>query len=649
MADASTIGAAFSNYEGNPALGGGSLGFGKIDTRPLDDLARYTFIYNTAEYNQRQKDAEAAAKEIADSTSYDLNTGIKKDADVLKSKYNDLINFIRDNPDAINYRNKEQWAKYKTMRNDLQDDVTAAKVRNTMYMSRQNEIQNEQEPELKAYLQGQLNNEIAGTDIRTPLKATAKFDIAPVPVGAAPTLKVQTTDIGRNVIGQADWTLPDMKLVNNAATALATGLGNLADFQNTPQFKELPTAAQELVKQRALALQASGKLEPVESAKFFNEALKQLPPDAFTTVDGQKVLNMDALKESNNSLVKGIAQQVDNYNQQMAQMRDNISKGFFKDSFGRELRFGNDASGLQQSDYKNIDLNKGITPEDLIKIKMIAQTPQPERTIKVTQTDNEIQRENIAARWAEIGVQRDKLKQANTQSVIGADSVLKEVADAINSGQDQTRRVGAGNNIKSEENVKVISDPNLLKEFATIDKDGKEVNRPSVVVYHPKSNQLTLTYYKQPEMEYVKNENGKDANGDPVTTTTLQPKAGQNIGPDGFLRNNKGQTIVDREIPLGATQWMGQIVGRKFSADDKGAVNNLVSQVYDHFNRNLGDLSAHYQGGATAPGPKQTTQTQTSSTTTKIPQGYQKYDYNGKTYYTDGTNFVDENGNPIKQ
>lgn len=607
MAEASSIGAAFENYTGDQALGGGTLGFGRIDTRPLEDLARYTFIYNKAEYDQRQKDAEAAAKQIAEATSYDLNSGIKKDADALQSKYNDLINFIRNNPDAINYRNKEQWAKYRTMRNDLENDLQGAKVRNSMYMSRQNEIQDTQAPELKAFLQDQLNKEIAGTDIRTPLKATAKFDIAPVPVGAAPTLKVQTTDVGRNIIGQADWTLPDMQLVNNAASALATGLGNLSNYEADPRFKELPPEAQALVKQRFLAQQASGKLEPVESAKNFNQALQQLPANLYTTVNGQKTLNMDALKTSNNSLVSGIAQQVDNYNQHMAQMRDYISKGFFKDSFGRELHFGNDASGLKQSDYKDINLNDGITPEDLIKIRMIAQSPQPERSIKIIQTDNEIQAQNVAARYAELGLQKEKLRQANTQSLIGADSVLKQVADALNGGQDQTRRTGAGGKITGEERVKVISDPNLLKEFATIDKDGKEVNRPSIVVYHPKTNQLMLTYFKQPEMEAVKTE---DATG---TTSSYQPKPGQNIGPDGFLRNSRGETIVDREIPLSGSQWLSQISGRMFSADDKGGVNNLVSQVYDKFNRNLGDLAAHYQGGATAPGPKTTTTTTTTA------------------------------------
>lgn len=620
MAEASSIGAAFENYTGDQALGGGSLGFGRIDTRPLEDLARYTFIYNKAEYDQRQKDAEAAAKEIADSTNYDLNSGIKKDADQLQSKYNDLINFIRNNPDAINYRNKEQWAKYRTMRNDLNNDLQGAKQRNLIYMSRQNEIQDTQAPELKAFLQDQLNKEIQATDIRTPLKATAKFDIAPVPVGPAPTLKVQTTDVGRNVIGQADWTLPDMQLVNNAATALGTGLLNLSNYEADPRFKELPPEAQALVKQQFLAQQASGKLEPVESAKNFNQALQQLPANLYTTVNGKKVLNMDALKDSNNPLVRGVAQQVDNYNQRMAQMRDYISKGFFKDSFGRELHFGNDASGLKQSDYKDINLNDGITAEDIIKMKMIAQSPQPERSIKIIQTDNEIQRENIAARWAEIGIARDKVKQANSQSIIGADSVVNEVIDAINNGQPYTRHQANGPDTK----VKIISDPNLLKEFASIDKDGRETNRPSVVVFHPDSNKITLTYYKEPQKESVKTENA-----DGTTTTEYKVKTGQNIGPDGFLVNKDGKTIVDREIDLSPSQWMGQIAQRKFSADDRGPVNNLVSQIYKAFDNNLQNMVNKYHGGATAPGPKQSS---SSSTTTERKYGK---DSKGNAFFSD--------------
>ena len=63
---AADIGANASNYTGNAGLGGGSFGSFQLDTKPIEDLAKYTMLYNKSLFDQRQKDAEAAATEIAD-------------------------------------------------------------------------------------------------------------------------------------------------------------------------------------------------------------------------------------------------------------------------------------------------------------------------------------------------------------------------------------------------------------------------------------------------------------------------------------------------------------------------------------------------------------------------------------------------------
>lgn len=612
------IGANFSNYAGNSALGGGSLGFGKIDTRPLDDLARYTFIYNQAEHAQRQKDAEAAAKEIADATSYDLTSSIPKDAELLQTKYNDLINYIRDNPDAINYRNKDQWAKYKTMRNDLENDLSGAKVRNLMNIKRQNEIQEQTNPELKSFLEGQLKDEIAGSNIRTPLRQTSLFDIAPVKVGPAPTLKVQTTDVGKNVIGQADWTMPDMKMLGSVANTLVSGLVNLNDYKNDPRFQSLPDEVKARVepylKQQFLAQQASGKLEPVESAKNFNAALRSLPPEFYTA---DKKLNLDKLKESNNTLVRGIVEQAQAYNQRMDEMTKNIKAGFFKDNFGGELHFGNDASGLNEADFKKINLDDGVSPEELVKMRMLGMSPQPERTIKLLQTDNEIQRQNIAARWAEIGIDKAKLNMANQQSIIGADSVLREVSDAINNATPMLRMISSGDKTKESQRIYKIADPNLLKEFATIDKDGNVVNRPDDIFYDKGNNDLRLTYYKKYTPADGKKITSYDADaGGQTSKTVITDKNGNEVNVGDLILNSKGNPIIEREVKLNPTEWMGQITGRKFSANDKGPVNNFIDQIYNKFDRNLEKMARYYQGGATAPGPE--TKQKVSASTTQL-------------------------------
>lgn len=608
MATAAEIGATGSSYTGDAGLGGYGLGFGKIDTRPFQDLARYTMLYNKSEYDQRQKDAVAKANELSDALSYDLTSSIPKDAKVLQDKYNGLVSYLRDNPDAVDYKNQKKWLEYKKMRNDLTNDIQQAGVRNTMNLGRQNEIDATTQPELKQYLQDKLDQEIEATDIRTPLRHSAKYDIAPVPITEAPTRKFGVTDVGRNVIGTADWTVLDQAALNNQAATLATGLANSTDFAQQPDFQKLPPQVQARIMDQYKAQQASGKLLPVKMAENFNAAIQNTPGFFTTTPDGKKVVDMNAVLKSDNGLVRGNAEQIQTYNNAMDQMVKYIKSGYFKDEFGRELHFGNDASGLRESDYKKIDLTDGLQPEELLKMQIWgASKTQPTREIKLLQTDNEIQRENIAARWQELGLQKEKFNYQKSGSIVGADSVLREVADVINSGQPFTRT----HNGKAEK-VQVISDPNLIKEFATIDKEGKEVNRPDDVVFNPQTNGLTLTYYKRPEKI---REHELDEDGKPIAdkyTGNYVVKPGQNVGPDGYLLNNRGERIVADEKPLNARQWMGQVVGRKFSADDKGQVNNLVNEVYDKIGEgSLLKLAAKYKPGATPP-ETGTTETGTS-------------------------------------
>src|SRR5688572_29054226 len=108
----SDIAVSSNRYRGDPGLGGGTFSFIELDLKPLEDLAKYTMLYNKSEYDQRQKDAEAIAKEIADLTSFDLTSGIEKDREHLDKEYRDFISWVNANPDARNYRNKELYTQY---------------------------------------------------------------------------------------------------------------------------------------------------------------------------------------------------------------------------------------------------------------------------------------------------------------------------------------------------------------------------------------------------------------------------------------------------------------------------------------------------------------------------------------------------------
>lgn len=414
MAEAAVIGATASNYQGDVGLGGGTFGFFKLDLRPLEDLARYTMLYNREEYLQRQKDAESIAKEISESTSYDLTSGIDKDRKYLTQKYDELINYIRENPTALDYRNKEQWLKYKTMRNNLANDIASGKIRNTMYMLRQNEIQNTTEPGLKIQLQKDLNDEIAATDIKTPLKNTQQFDLTPIAVSEAPLTTIYTTDIGNNFFRTSNVDVINMQAARNLANAATTGLSDITDYESLPQYQALRTDEERnIFKQQYEQSAASGKLVQIESAKRWNEALQQYQNDPkFQNQDG--TLNLESLIKNGKGFISKMASNIKAFNDSMKQMRDYIRNGYFKNNKGAVLEFGVDEDQVSEGDYKDIDLSDGLQPEEIVLMEMIAKKQLlSNQQQKVTATGFGIDRERSWLSYR-ASLQRQENKEVKT-------------------------------------------------------------------------------------------------------------------------------------------------------------------------------------------------------------------------------------------
>ena len=169
---------------------------------------------------------------------------------------------------------------------------------------------------------------------------------------------------------------------------------------------------------------------------------------------------------------------------------------------------------------------------------------------KIQQTDNALQ-------WANYGLSRERLAKADNEDLLGAESVINEVSDVINSGTPTRveNYLGTG----KTKIIVEISEPNLLKEFATIDKDGKTTKTPDVVQFDKEKNQLNLVYFAK----------------------KLSPT---------------GKRQIEESISLAPTQWMGQIVRRKYPNKDIGGINTIVDEVYNKNGRDLFKLSQKVGG-----------------------------------------------------
>lgn len=364
MAEAAVIGLSGTGYTGNAALGGGSFGSFQLDTKPIEDLARYTMLFNKAEYDQRQKDAEKAADEIADLTSFDLTSGIPKDAKLLSDKYDKITAYVRENPNALDYRNKKEWTEYNRMKNDLDNDLRGAKVRNTMFALRQKEVQDEKDPALRKLMQEELDREISETDIRTPIKHSQQYNDK----------------------------LPEIPAVGSVKFDVWAKLPN-DNVQRKYQMLDVPgmwgKAVEMDLRNKAIDVDASSpdgkRIAIAKSNNVWNksaEVINAIIPKAIGA-DGK----VDPSKLDRTSAgVYAIAQE---YNKYVREKKAEIASGVYTDAIGKPIQFG--PNGIKEDDYREIVIEDGIDGVEMAVIAMFAKSPADAYETELKQTDNAIQ------------------------------------------------------------------------------------------------------------------------------------------------------------------------------------------------------------------------------------------------------------------
>lgn len=572
MAEASTIGGAFSSYTGDPNLGGGSLGAFQLDTRYLYDFARYAMLYNREEQARKQREAEKAAEELGKIADYDLTTSIQKDAKHLQQRYDRLISYVKQNPGALQFKNRDQWIEYQRMKNELANDIRGAKTRNVMNIAREREIGDQKDEDIKAFMRSNLDKEIADTDIRTPIKVSQEYDLT---IPKFEENKGQSILVNRrlpNEIFQDDYEIFDAAEADRTGAAMAldvafdtgTTTGNLKDkiFK-----KNIYTSMRDRL----------------------NEAIKSAELEV-TEQDPAKKQEQIKAKLASTGILKNMVNIFEDYNRYV---------GDVQKRFQNQELSGN---GVNPDSYNPINWADGVSDVELAKAVQYLNWKGDKKETKIIQTNEAIEKARLAAEWARIGVAEAQLNKSSTEDLISATAVIREAADVLNSGQPFDIKEGG-----KTRRISRITDPNLLKEFGTIDKDNNVTNVPDDVYYDKPNNKLKLVYYM------------RDDEGKIITT------------------KKEGGTAVDRQVDLVATQWLGQIAKRKNPNKDIGGVNALIETFFNTkgVDRKLENLSLIY--GTNLQGTTGKSSTQSSSTTTPGAATGKKRVYKG----------LDANGDPI--
>lgn len=546
---AADIGAGGSNYVGNAGIGGGNFGVAKIDTRPLQELAHYTFLYNRSEYDQRQKDMELAAAQLAEITSYDPNSPIPGDTKKGHEFIDNLVKYATDNNGKVlDYRNKKEWAQYNKDKAETATAIGWIKTRAIEYKAIQERIAGETNPKMKKLLQEKLDKQANSTDIYTHLRLP-EYDIKPVNMTAPGRFKVDVTLDDGNTFIQKNLELPDMKDVNNQAATAEAGLNELILGKGTEAF-EYQTA--------------SGKMEPVESAKYISGIISQ-----YKTPTGEIDFQKLRAENAENTILIGHLDQIETYNGNMKMMLDGFRDGTFRDSTNPKLQFA--YGPINEKDYAMIDLSKGsITTRELLKVRALGMAASPNIKTDIVQSDNALDAQRLRVQWAQYGLEKRKLDDADNGDILAADGIIREMADIINAGDKQENMVTVAEKGKKDKQVFKIGDPNILLKFATIDKDGKTTRIPDEARYNPKTNEIDLVYFRKITDRTVVKKPGENYEDGDVSTTTENTKIKGNI---------TGGRQIEEVKPLNVRTWANMISQRTFGGNDRGKVNEIVQAI----------------------------------------------------------------------
>jgi hypothetical protein len=486
-----------NSYTGNAALGGSVSQEYAIDSQPIQNLAYYTMLANKAEKEERLKRGQEAANEVAQLTSYDLSTAITKDRKQIQKEYDDLIEYARQNPSVLDYNeNKDGYIEYHKKKNAFVNQLKGAKTRTVAYEKRKADIAADTNPRSKALREKQLEDIANGTDIYTPIPTEDEYDLTAPKIKPPTTVKFDVTRQDGMGVGSREVSLLNMKDINAQSVSIALGLQSDQLDINSPEFIALSPDAQKKKVEEFERRKASGRLIHVEMAGKYNEALAQYKDPNTGVVNGEQL--------QKNPLMVGVIKQFETYNRYVSTMKAQIKAGVFKDKAGKALTFG--MNNLDEADYQTINWEDGVSPEELIKLDIMAQAPADSYKTDYKETNDDIERMNAqSARInanANAGELELKKKQWQASQQYGSETVKNgamERARRIFGDIIKTGKANGQNSVILDEKALRSMNVEQLKYLGvtSVSEDGKPIFKD-----------LKLEKGEVAAVEFVKDQNG---------------------------------------------------------------------------------------------------------------------------------------------
>jgi len=394
------------SYVGNAALGGANEIAINIDTKPIQQLAAYTLMYNKSQYDQRQKDADEKIKELGKLTKFDAINGLPKDVDAVKAaklKLQELSTKFASEIPGSPKQKQESWLKFQQEKAEVEKLLNSANARDI---------------KLKAYIDAtqidkDLTTEQKELNIKEAQKLFDETDVFTLPV--IPETKITTPKVGAPVYDEVQYFKEDasgnMVIDETRNEYSFTGNAKMGYLEaNDLIDPTLPANATEQQKaeyeQKKLAFKQSKMGGWKTATQFLGDAFNNPNYKKTVTTTGINVMGAaptTALAEevdvekikATNPLAGGIIQLGEAYNDAIQKKIERLEKQQYDNSItGKKPLFTQGQDTPENLKKLLIDVTKPLSPEQLVALARFEQARPDKVDMKLIQTDNAIQREN---------------------------------------------------------------------------------------------------------------------------------------------------------------------------------------------------------------------------------------------------------------
>lgn len=507
------------NYQGVSELGG--FTFAPLNTKPLEDLGRYTMLYKKSLFDQRQKDADDKILELAKIADININLLRGKDKDEVLKSYNELMTagteFARKqakNPQEKVQQHIDWQLKYKA----VNDKFVTGKARAIKYQAELDKINSStDDADTKAVKTKQLDQVFDKTPVTEQFSSLPQYATSTIEVPVPIETEINVIDIGDNenvnVKGVVYLPSENSRVINMTEI----GLSKLYPKPGTSEFdKNKPQS------EIQATIDSEAKIWS-DMTDIFNEALQT--PDGqggllYYKKDSTGAMILDDAKfKKDFPLLAEPLKSMQALTKYSIDHKTQFASGVFTDK-GFKYKIPTNITA-ESFDAGIIDLNKGkITTHDLLQGAVFSKFKGDKFGKTIQETDNLLQRKQQAIQWYNATHQGETAPTGETRNFMDLTGYTGTLTTADIAAIDPTL-------VQSESGVFKLNDKGEKATFKILPNGDVEVN------YNDGKAKTNTSPEKKPTIKVI-NKSKYQQESITVTQTVLKDRKGEQGNPFTF-------------------------------------------------------------------------------------------------------------------